>query len=217
MDILPFRKGSHFAFHGHGCVFQGLAANGRCQFSDGEGWMLEVDDKETGLPVWPFSDRVKDLMADQYLILRAPPLEDPVRRRARSEEGTKDELAKAICKTKPGQSRDPWYYFREETLKTWDDPEVARCALTRKAIPGWYETNFDVADLKRRFGCLPSDRTFRKWIETRGTDRDRRPPDFASYSSVGTRRRRIDPIVLAIIKHWVMRFHANPRQRGRIG
>lgn len=212
MKLLPFRKGSHFAFHGHPCVFLGLAANGRCQFADGEGWFLEVDDEETGIPVWPFPDRVLDLIADMRLILRADPLDDPIRRRARSEEGTKSELANVKCKSKPSQSRDPWYYLREETLKNWDDPAIERCSLTRNGIPAWYEQNFDVEDLRRRFGGLPSDRTFRKWIETRGTEGDRRPSDFASFSSVGTRRRRIHPIVLAIIKYWAVRFHAKPRQ-----
>jgi hypothetical protein len=212
MDRLPFRKGAHFAFHGHPCVFQGIAVNGRCQFADGEGWMLEVADEETGLPVWPLPDKVRELMADQHLILRADPLDNPVRRRARSEECTKTELANATCKSKPGQSRDPWYYFREETLKVWDDAEVERCSLTRSGITAWYEENFDIEELKKRFGRLPSDRTFRTWIQTRGTDRDRRPGDFASYSSIGTRRRRIEPMVLALIKHWAVRFHAKPRQ-----
>ncbi len=212
MDRLPFSKGSHLSYHGHPCVFYGIAANGRCQFADGEGWMLEVTDEETGLPVWPFPDRVRDLMADQRLILRADPLDDPIRRRARAEEGTRDELAKAKCKTKPDQSRDPWYYLREETLRVWDDPEVDRCSLTRRAIPEWYARNFDVEDLERRFGRLPSDTTFRKWVQTRGTDGDRRPGDFASYKSVGTRRRRIHVTVLAIIRHWAIRFHAKPRQ-----
>lgn len=212
MDRLPFGRGSHFSYHGHPCVYHGVAANGRCQFTDGAGWMLEVSDPETGLPVWPFPDRVRELMADQYLILRADPLDDPIRRRARSEEGTREELSEAKCKTKPGQSRDPWYYLREETLRAWDDPEIERCSLTRRAIPEWYARNFDVADLERRFGRLPSDTTFRKWVQTRGTDGDRRPGDFASYKSVGTRRRRIDGIVLAIIRYWAVRFHAKPRQ-----
>lgn len=186
--------------------------NGRCQFTDGAGWMLEVDDPETGMPVWPFPDQVHDLMADMRLVLRADPLDDPVRRRARQEERTRAELANVKCKFAPAKSRDPWYYLREETLRAWDDPTVGRCSLTKTAIPVWYGENFDVDDLVQRFGRLPSDRTFRKWIQTRGTDKDRRPSDFASYSSVGTRRRRIEETTLAIIKQWVVRFHAMPRQ-----
>ena len=209
---LPFRKGAHLAYHGHPCVYLGLAANGRCQFGDGEGWFLEIEDPETGLPVWPLPQDVRRLMADMRLILRADPLDDPVRRRARSEEGTREELANAKCKHKPGQSRDPWFYYRKETLEVWNNPEVEQCSLTKPGITAWYETNFDVEDLKRRFGRLPSDRTFRKWIQTRGQGRDLRPADFASFSGLGTRRRRIDPVVLAIVKHWVVRFHAKPRQ-----
>ena len=209
---LPFRKGSHFAYHGHACVYLGLAANGRCQFGDGEGWFLEIQDAETGIPVWPFADDVRRLMSDMRLILRADPLDDPVRRRARSEEGTREELAGARKKHAPGESRDPWFHARAETLTTWDDPEVERCSLTKTGIHAWYADNFDIDDWKRRFGRLPSDRTFRKWLETRGTDGNRRPGDFASYSGIGTRRRRIDPMVLAIIKHWAVRFHAKPRQ-----
>jgi hypothetical protein len=212
MDRLPFRKGAHFAYHGHPCVYSGVAANGRCQFSDGEGWMLEVPDQETGLPVWPYPAQVRDLMAEQRLILRADPLDDPVRRQARQEEQTRSELANAKCRSKPEQSRDPWYYFREETLKAWDDPDVERCSLTKAGIAEWYALNFSVANLEERFGRLPSDRTFRKWVQTRGTEGDRRPADFASYTSVGPRRRRIHPMVLAIIKHWAIRFHARPRQ-----
>ena len=212
MTPLPFRKGAHLAYHGHPCVYSGIAANGLCMFSNGDGWMLEVTDPESGLPRWPTPDEVRDLMADMFLILRADPLDDPVRQRARGEEGTREELANAKCKAKPGQSRDSWFYYREETLAKWDDPDVERCSLTKAGIRAWYAENFDVAELERRFGRLPSDRTFRTWVHTRGTDGDRRPADHASYSGVGTRRRRIDPMVLSIIKHWVIRFHAQPRQ-----
>lgn len=211
MDNLPFRKGAHFAFHGHDCVFQGLAANGRCQFADGAGWMLEVPD-ENGFPVWPFPQDVNDLMSDGFLVLRADPLDDPVRRRARRQEPTRAELANAKCKTKPGQSRDPWFYLREMTLQVWDDPEVERCALTKVGITAWYNENFDLDELVTRFGRLPSDTTFRKWIQSRGTEGDRRPADCASYKSIGTRRRKIDPVVLDIIKLWVIRFHAKQRK-----
>lgn len=174
--------------------------------------MLEVTDEESGFPVWPTPAQVLDLMADERLILRADPLDDPIRRRARAEEPTKSELADAKCKGKPDRSRDPWFYLREETLRAWDDPDIERCSLTRTAIPEWYARNFDVEDLKRRFDHLPSDRTFRKWVAERGTHGDRRPADFASCSGLGSRRRRIHPTVLRIIMKWVELFHAKPRQ-----
>lgn len=212
MRFLPFSKGSHFSYHGRPIVFLGYTADGRCLFGDGEGWILQIPDKETGMPVWPSPDDVTVLMADMRLIHRAAPLKCPVRRRARAEEETKDDLANVRCKSKPDQSRDPWYYFRLETLAKWDDPEVERCSLTKKGIHAWYAENFDVPDLLARFGRLPSDRTFRKWIQTRGTDGDRRPSDYSSGSSVGQRRRRIHEVALAIIKVWAVRFNAMPRQ-----
>lgn len=212
---LPFGKGAHFTYHGHACVFLGMAPNGRCMFGSGDGWFLEIEDPETGLPVWPYLEDVRRLMSlssGMRLVLRADPLDDPVRRRARAEEKTRDELAEAKCKHDPDRSRDPWFHFREMTLKAWDNPDIERCSLTKMGILAWYKENFDLAELEARFGRLPSDRTFRKWIQTRGTDRDRRASDFSSEKGLGTRRRRIDPVVLMIIKHWALRFHAKPRQ-----
>ena len=98
------------------------------------------------------------------------------------------------------------------SLNTWDDPDVEHCSLTKAGITAWYADNFDIDELIARFGRLPSDTTFRKWIHTRGTENDRRPADCASYKSIGPRRRKIHPVVLQIIKLWVNRFHAKDRQ-----
>lgn len=204
-----FDVGALMSFHGHECVYRGLAVNGRCQISDDDGWILEIPD-ENGLPEWPTPVEVLNLMADRRLLLRAEPLADPTRRRARRAEPTRSELANAKCKSKgkTDQARDPWFYLREMTFVGWDDPEIERCSLTKTGIHGWYAENFDVDELIARFGRLPSDTTFRKWIQTRGTENDRRPADCASYKSIGTRRRRIDPVVLQIVKLWVNHFHA---------
>lgn len=208
-----FEVGALMSFHGHECVYRGLAVNGRCQISDDKGWILEIPD-ENGFPEWPTAVQVLELMADRRLVLRAAPLSDPTRRRARRAEPTRDEVAEAKCKSKgrTGQTRDPWYYLREMTLEGWDDPEIERCPLTKSGVHAWYAGNFDVDELIRRFGRLPSDTTFRTWIQTRGTENDRRPADCASYKSIGVRRRKIDPVVLQIVKLWVNRFHAKDRQ-----
>lgn len=201
------------SYHGHECVYRGVAVNGRCQIADDKGWILEIPD-EYGFPQWPSPQEVLGLMADGHLYLRADPLADATRRRARRAEPTRSELANAKCKSKgrTGQPRDPWYYLREMSLAAWDDPEIERCSLTKSGIHGWYADNFDLDELITRFGRLPSDTTFRNWIQTRGAENDRRPADCASYKSVGTRRRRIHPVVLQIIKLWVIRFHAKDRQ-----
>ena len=208
-----FGVGSLMSYHGHECVYRGVAVNGRCQITDDKGWILKIPD-EYGFPQWPSPQEVLGLMADGHLYLRTDPLADATRRRARRAEPTRDELANAKCKSKgkTEQSRDPWYYLREMSLAAWDDAEIERCSLTRTGIHGWYADNFDIDELITRFGRLPSDTTFRNWIQTRGTENDRRPADCASYKSVGTRRRRIHPVVLQIIKLWVIRFHAKDRQ-----
>jgi putative transposase len=208
-----FDVGTLMSYHGHECVYRGLAVNGRCQISDGENWILEIPD-ENGFPVWPTVMDVLNLMADGHLFLRADPLADPIRRRARRAEPTRSEVANVKCKSKgkTDQSRDPWYYLREMTLSNWDDPEIERCPLTQAGIDGWYAENFDRDELIGSFGRLPSDTTFRKWIHTRGTENDRRPADCASYKSIGIRRRKIDPVVLQIVKLWVIRFHAKDRK-----
>ncbi len=200
------------SFHGHECVYRGVAVNGRCQISDDKGWILEIPD-EDGFPVWPTPQQVLSLMADGRLYLRADPLADPTRRRARRAEPTRSEVADAKCKTegKTDQARDPWYYLREMSVVAWDDPEIERCPLTKTGIHDWYAENFDIDALITRFGRLPSDRTFRNWIQTRGTENDRRPGDIASYKSIGIRRRKIHPVVLQIIKLWVNRFHSKDR------
>jgi hypothetical protein len=208
-----FDVGALMSFHGQECVYRGLAVNGRCQITDDKGWILEIPD-EYGFPEWPTPEDVLNLMADRRLMLRAEPLADPTRRRARRAEPTRADVADAKCKSKgkTHQSRDPWYYLREMSLAAWDDPEIERCSLTRAGIHAWYYDNFDVDDLIARFGRLPSDTTFRKWIQTRGTKNDRRPADCASYKSIGPRRRKLDSVVLKIIKLWVNRFHAKDRQ-----
>lgn len=210
---LPFAVGSKMSFNGRECNYRGLAVNGRCQISDDSGWILEIPD-ENGFPIWPSPEETLNLMADRRLVLRADPLSDPTRCRARRQEPTRSELADAKCKSKgkTDQLRDPWYYLREMTLKTWDDPDVERCSLTKAGVSAWYADNFDIDDLIARFGRLPSETTFRKWIQTRGTENDRRPADCASYKSIGARRRKIDTVVLQIIKVWVNRFHAKDRQ-----
>lgn len=208
-----FGIGSLMCFHGRECVYRGVAVDGRCQITDDKGWILDIPD-EYGFPQWPTPQEVLGLMADGRLYLRADPLADATRRRARRAEPTRDELANAKCKSKgkTEQPRDPWYYLREMSLAAWDDPEIERCSLTKSGIRDWYAENFDTDELITRFGRLPSDTTFRNWIQTRGTEDDRRPADCASYKSVGTRRRRIHPVVLQIIKLWVIRFHAKDRQ-----
>lgn len=208
-----FEIGTLMSFHGHECSYRGLAVNGGCQISDDKGWILEIPD-ENGFPKWPTPLEVLNLMADKRLLLRADPLPTATRRRARRAEPTRAEIAEAKCKSKgkKDQPRDPWYYLREMTLSAWDDPEIERCSLTRGGIEEWYRENFDLDILIARFGRLPSDRTFRTWVQTRGTENDRRPADCASYKSVGIRRRKINPVVLQIVKLWVNRFHSKDRQ-----
>lgn len=212
MDILYGRKGAHFTYRGRACVYAGVTPTGRYMFPSGDGWMLEVPDPETGLPVWPTLDQTRDLMASMDLIPRSNPLDDPVRQRARQEERTRETLVKAAPKARPSASRDPWFTLREMVLKKWDDDEIEECSLTNRGVKEWLEAHLDVEEIIRKYGRLPSCTTFRTWVNTRGLPRDRRPADFASQSGLGKRRRRIDPIVLAIIKEWALRYHSKPRQ-----
>lgn len=210
LDSLRGLKGSHFWFRGRPCVFMGIAPNGRAIFMSGDGWILEVPDPETGMPVWPTVEMVLRLMAAEALILRADPLNDLVRQRARRAEPTRQELVEAKQKTDPDRTRDRWYMLREEALSIWD--RVGQCALSERGITEWWRKHFDVAELAERFGRVPSASTFRTWVRTRGRPNDRRPADFASMSNIVPRRRRIDPVVLAIIKHHALTFHSKPKQ-----
>lgn len=189
----------------------GFTPDGRAMFRSGDGWMLEVPDPETGMPVWPTADTVLELMASEALILRADPLNDLVRQRARLAEPTRRELAEAMQSTDPSKVRDRWYMLREEALRTWD--RVGQCALSERGIAEWWRKHFDVGEIVERFGRVPSATTFRTWVNTRGRPNDRRPADFASMSNIVPRRRRIDPVVLSIIKHHALAFHAKPKQR----
>lgn len=202
MDILQGLKGAHFCANGRACIYMGVTPLGRHMFSDGSGWMLEVPDPVTGMPGWPTIDQVRAEMAAKRLILRADPLTDPIRRRARRAEPTREDLVKAKTKADAEKVRDRWYTLREDVLKKWDDGR--RCALSRRGITEWFEENFDVAALIAEYGRIPSDRTFRTWIQTRGIPHDRRPADFASQSGIVPRRRKIDPVVLAIIRHFAL-------------
>lgn len=173
LDSLRGLKGSHFWYRGRPCAFMGIAPNGRAIFMSGDGWILEVPDPETGMPVWPTVDMVLRLMAAEALILRADPLNDLVRQQARRAEPTRQELVEAKQKTDPDRIRDRWYMLREEALSVWD--RVGQCALSERGITEWWRKHFDVAELVERFGRVPSATTFRTWVRTRGRPNDRRP------------------------------------------
>lgn len=203
----------HFVHRGVTYTFMGVSPNGRCMFTDGANAMLEVPDSD-GMPVWPTQLQARDLMAQGKLILRSNPLIDDVRARARKEERSRDELINAMTKPQTGDEkpkrRDPWFALREETLHMVD--EVGQPSLSENGIKRFYEDHFDVAELKARFGRLPSGFTFRRWVRFRGLPRDRRPDDFASSTGQGPRARKIHPVVLAIIKVWALKYHSKPKQ-----
>ncbi|WP_068083469.1 hypothetical protein [Novosphingobium rosa] len=204
----------HFAYRGASYTFRGVAPNGLCMFTDGAHGMLEVADPETGLPVWPTAEQARHLMAQEKLILRSCPLADATRRLARQQEPTREELVNA--KTKPqgkgeeARPRDRWYTLREQVMKKVD--EVGQPPLSVAGVRKFFEDNFDVEALKAQYGRLPSDFAVRQWVDRRGLPRDRRPADFASFSGIVRRRRRIKPVVLAIIKVWALKCHSGPKK-----
>lgn len=210
MDLLAGLLLEPFKFDGRACVYRGMTPDGRYMFASGDGWMLECPDCETGMPTWPTLAQVRELMAEERLILRASPLADEVRRRARQGEPTRDELANAKMKSNPDRVRDRWYTLRESALKKWDEGD--KCALSNKGVLGFFTEHYDIEDIKLIYGRVPSARTFCNWLTFRGQPNDRRPADFASESGIVPRRRRVDAVVLAIIKGWSIRFHAKPKQ-----
>jgi hypothetical protein len=90
--------------------------------------------------------------------------------------------------------------------------EVGTPSLSVKGVRRFYEDHFDVADLEARFGRLPSAFTFRRWVRARGVPSDRRPDDFASSTGQVPRARKINSMVLAIIKFWALKYHTKPKQ-----
>jgi hypothetical protein len=207
-------KHRHFTHHGVTYTFMGISPNGRAMFTDGAGAMLEVADPDTGMPVWPTEAQARDLMAERKLILRSNPLVDNTRALARKEELSRDDLVNAKTKQQSDDEkpkrRDPWYTLREETLHMTD--EVGTPSLSVKGVRRFYEDHFDVADLEARFGRLPSAFTFRRWVRARGVPSDRRPDDFASSTGQVPRARKINSMVLAIIKFWALKYHTKPKQ-----
>ena len=210
MDTMTKLLGALFVADGRECVYRGPALNGRHMVGDGAGWMFELPDPSTGVPMWPTTAQFLECMANRRLVLRSNPLQSAVRNRARRREMTRDELVNAKKKDGSGKLRDHWYTLREEVIQKWDEGE--ECALSKRGIDQWFEDHFDVEALKAKYGRLPSDTTFRTWIRTRGLPNDHRPADFSSDSGLGPRRRKIDPVVLAIIKHYALSFHSKPKQ-----
>jgi putative transposase len=213
MDILQGLLHAHFVFNGRRCVYVGRGPANRQMFTDGAGWYLEIPDPETGFPRMPTTDEVVILMADKALILRADPLADLVRERARKEEPVRQELIEAKLKHDPKRLRDHWYALREAVCRKWD--EGHRCALSKAGVAAWFKEHFVVDELEATYGRVPSDRTFRKWVRERGTEGDRRPADYRSDTGLGIRIRRIADVPLAIIKGWALKFHSKPKQNQR--
>ncbi len=210
MSTLTRMIGSLFVADGRECVYRGSAINGRHMVGDGAGWMFEMPDPVTGMPMWPTTAQFIDAMATKRLVLRSDPLQSAVRNRARRKEMTREDLVKAQTKDGSKRLRDRWFTLREDAIKKWHAGDG--CALSKRGIDAWFEDNYDVAALKAEYGRLPSDTTFRTWVRTRGLPNDYRPADFASESGLGPRRRKIDPVVLAIIRHWALSFHSKPKQ-----
>ncbi|HEX8554316.1 MAG TPA: hypothetical protein VF695_06380 [Sphingomonas sp.] len=210
METLVKLLGALFVADGRECVYRGPALNGRHMIGDGGGWMFEVPDPVSGLPMWPTTAQFIEAMATRRLVLRSNPLQSAVRNRGRRKELTREELVNAKKKDGSGELRDRWFTLRESAIKIWEGGQD--CALTKKGVARFFEDHFDVDALKAEYGRLPSDTTFRTWIRTRGLPNDHRPADFASESGIGPRRRKIDPVVLAIIKHYALSFHSKPLQ-----
>ena len=120
MTILAGRRNAPFVYQGRHCIYTGQTPTGRHMFTSGDGWMLEVPDPDTGLPVWPNLEQVQELMARMLLVPRSDPLDNPVRQIARQEEPTRKELVEAKQKSNPNKRRDPRYGLRELVLKTWE-------------------------------------------------------------------------------------------------
>lgn len=210
MSQLSDLKMSEFAYRGRICVYLGMS-DGRCLFKSGDGWILEVPDPDTREPVWPTEAQVLDLMAKQDLVLRAKPLDDPVRERRRRLEQTRKQLVEAEVKDGSRRKRDKWFELRDTVCVNWRDVE-GRCGLHPDAIKNWLDENIGLEHIKQEYGRVPGATTFRNWVRKRYHGRDQRPADSASDSGQVKRARRIHPMALAIIMHWANECHKRPDQ-----
>lgn len=117
MSQLSQLKFAEFAYRGRLCVYLGMTDD-RCLFRSGDGWTLEVPDTDTGMPVWPTEAQALALMTSMDLIVRAKPLDDPIRQRARRLERTRQQLIDATVKDGSKRKRDHWFTLRER-VKPW--------------------------------------------------------------------------------------------------
>lgn len=212
MSQLSQLKFAEFAYRGRLCVYLGMTDD-RCLFRSGDGWTLEVPDTDTGMPVWPTEAQVLVLLASMDLIVRAKPLDDPIRQRARRLERTRQQLIDATVKDGSKRKRDHRFLLRERVCEEWRDID-GRCKLHAKAINGWLDDRIGLEVIKKEYGRVPGATTFVRWIKTRYHGRDQRPADSASESGIVPRKRRIHVMALAIIQHWANECQKRPDQYG---
>lgn len=146
---------------------------------------------ETGIPRFPTVSMMRAAQRDRKLVIRSEPLDDPVRRDARAEEATLEEVEK----------RDSWAPLRRKVAKAWDlEPDDAKPMRSDAGLEAWIREVFGEVDIIARHGRVPCGTTIRTWIKTRGRGGDRRLVDMDSRSGKVPRRRRFDPIVIALGK-----------------
>ena len=201
MDIFDkVARGTACEVDGKWYVYIGRTPESRFMLHAGDGSMLMLPDPETGLPLYPTLEMMRDLLRSRRLVLRSDPLESTVREEARRQEASKGEVEK----------RDPWSVLRDMVTAAWD---ADHCALSDRRLSEWFDRTFDLTAVIEQFGRKPSPSSMRTWIKERGRRHDRRWADMESKTGRVSRRRKIDKHVLAIIKWYALDLWLNPGRK----
>ncbi len=163
---------------------------GRICAISGDGRMLMLPDPETGIPGMPTADMLRAAQTGRQLFFRSEPLEDEVRAAARAE-----------CPATGEAFTDDWARLRKKVTGLWDRiPDGEKPFMSDDGLTDWLKAELGEAEIIERYGKVPCGATLRKWINTRGRKGDRRPADAGSRSGKVRRRRKIDPLGIAIIQ-----------------
>lgn len=182
-DELVYERVSYF--------FTTRTPDNRFMAMSSRGAILTMPDPETGMPSFPTVSMMRDAQRANQLILRSERLSNEVRANARDEEATAEEV----------DARDPWAPLRRKVIKAWElEPPDEKPMLTVAGLGAWFARRFDIGEIQKEFGRVPCVTTMRTWFHTRGRSGDRRPADMESRSGRVPRRRRADPIVVALSK-----------------
>lgn len=198
-DELVYERVSYF--------FTTRTPDNRFMAMSSRGAILTMPDPDTGMPSFPTVSMMRDAQRAQQLVLRSERLPDQVRADARDEEATAEEV----------EARDLWAPFRRKVTKAWElEPPDAKPMLSEDGLVAWFAERFNIREIEKDFGRAPCATTLRTWIHTRGRSGDRRPLDMESRSGRVPRRRRADPIVVALAKLHALSCNARRGRRQKV-